>query len=304
MSRPARRSIAARGYTLLEMIIVLVLLVVLVGLAWPSLQKPFRKGQIRGAAKQVRDELLRARLEAINSGTTLVFRFQPGLGVFEVSSQGTAEGELDPEFAVSSDGLGAPASDAAMVDTSAVTDPSGLGVDDSRTAASGVRTGPKLLEHKIRFWAQDLDDGMSPEGSADATLGVDASLTGGVGNPAFDIGPPVASDLTDGAAGLFEDSEGALDFSASASWSPPIIFYPNGRTSNARIRLSDEGEYYVDVSLRGLTGSARIGKVRRWEDRWREEAAGEEGSPADGVLEKVPLETIAPQAGPSLETVQ
>ena len=76
----------------------------------------------------------------------------------------------------------------------------------------------------------------------------------------------------------------------------PIVFYPNGRTSNARIRLTDQGEYYVDVSLRGLTGGARISKIRRWQEQMREELTGsgltEEGVSKFGVLEEVPLEVI------------
>ena len=291
MRRPSRRSIAAGGYTLLEMIIVLVLLVVLVGLAWPAMQKPFRKGQIRGAAKQVRDQLLRARLEAINSGTTLVFRFQPGLGVFEVAPYGAVNGELDPEFAVSSGGLDPLMSGAAMVDTALVTDPLADslagGAGDPLTASPRIGTGPQFLDHEIRFWAQDMDDGSASGGSTDAALGIAPSLSGGI-DPAPAFGPLAASD----------------DFSAAASWSPPILFYPNGRTSNARIRLSDEGEYYVDVNLRGLTGSARISKVRRWEDLWKEGTVGGEGSFDEGLLEEVPLETIAPQAGPALEMIQ
>ncbi len=42
-------------------------------------------------------------------------------------------------------------------------------------------------------------------------------------------------------------------------WSAPIVFYPNGRTSNARIRLLGVREMQVDVSLRGVTGTATIG---------------------------------------------
>jgi prepilin-type N-terminal cleavage/methylation domain-containing protein len=45
------------------------------------------------------------------------------------------------------------------------------------------------------------------------------------------------------------------------SWSPPVVFYPNGRTTNARVRLTDGRDFSIDVSLRGLTGLATVGKV-------------------------------------------
>jgi hypothetical protein len=60
-------------------------------------------------------------------------------------------------------------------------------------------------------------------------------------------------------------------------WSAPIIFYPNGRTFNSRIRLHGEYGYYVDVMLRGLTGASRVGEVRR-----REESLEEPREPTGG----------------------
>jgi type II secretory pathway pseudopilin PulG len=51
------------------------------------------------------------------------------------------------------------------------------------------------------------------------------------------------------------------------SWSRPITFLPNGRTSNARITVWGEDGRHMVVSLRGLTGSATIGDMRRAENR-------------------------------------
>jgi prepilin-type N-terminal cleavage/methylation domain-containing protein len=51
---------------------------------------------------------------------------------------------------------------------------------------------------------------------------------------------------------------------SSATWSPPIAFYPNGRATNARLRLGND-RYWVDVTLRGLTGRVQIGPVQHAE---------------------------------------
>ncbi len=53
---------------------------------------------------------------------------------------------------------------------------------------------------------------------------------------------------------------------AQLPWSEPITFYPNGRVTGGRFRLLGGDEYYVDVTLRGLTGTAKIGAVLRRED--------------------------------------
>jgi len=49
----------------------------------------------------------------------------------------------------------------------------------------------------------------------------------------------------------------------AASWSEPILFYPNGRTSNAVIFLASSGtdSYYSEISLRGLTGGVRVSTI-------------------------------------------
>ncbi len=44
-------------------------------------------------------------------------------------------------------------------------------------------------------------------------------------------------------------------------WSAPIRFYPNGRTSDARVRLEGRRGYRMEVTLRGVTGAVSIGKL-------------------------------------------
>ncbi len=42
---------------------------------------------------------------------------------------------------------------------------------------------------------------------------------------------------------------------------PPILFYPDGTTSDARIALVNGQKYYVTVTLRSLTGLAKVSDV-------------------------------------------
>jgi len=46
-------------------------------------------------------------------------------------------------------------------------------------------------------------------------------------------------------------------------WSAPILFHPNGRTSNAKVRLRGKGNFEIEVALRGLTGIPTIGETQR-----------------------------------------
>ena len=58
-------------------------------------------------------------------------------------------------------------------------------------------------------------------------------------------------------------SQSTIHNPQSTTWSEPIFFFPNGRTSNAHfmVCMPDNKRYYIDVSVRGLTGTARLGEI-------------------------------------------
>ena len=46
-------------------------------------------------------------------------------------------------------------------------------------------------------------------------------------------------------------------------WSEPLVFYPNGKTSNATLGFACVGDYtfYSEIALRGMTGVARVSSI-------------------------------------------
>lgn len=67
----------------------------------------------------------------------------------------------------------------------------------------------------------------------------------------------------------FEASPALQDVAATAasrettgdmSWGMPIFFFPDGTTSTASIVVANERQRSIEVSLRGLTGLARVGQ--------------------------------------------
>jgi prepilin-type N-terminal cleavage/methylation domain-containing protein len=189
------------GYTLLELLIVLAILAMVVGLAWPSVHRLSQKGQLQDAARQLRIQLLEARLDAIQSGSVRLFRYQPGTSSYEVSSGG----DLD------------------TVDQLGLVTPGDAANDD----------GP-------------LSRGVNGDASSQRELPDDIVFFDPDAGPAVEF----AGDLAGGGA--------------DQAWSVPIVFYPNGRTLNARLRLGTP-RYAVDLSLRGLTGTVTVGEVQRLE---------------------------------------
>ena len=66
------------AYTLVEMLIVMVLLAILFGLAWPTLRSPWGQSRLEDAGEKVRAAMAEARREAITSVQPWQFCYRPG----------------------------------------------------------------------------------------------------------------------------------------------------------------------------------------------------------------------------------
>ncbi len=210
-----------RGYTLLEMLIVVALIAVLVALAFPAMRGSLAKRQLRDAASQLRIELAKARLKAIDSGTVGMFRYQPGTGRFIRASQAIPAGD---------DAFASPLDEEVAVDSPPER-------EQERKLAHGVR----FVDAEWEPLPHERAMVVHPAEPATFTVSSEASATS--------------------ASPLDAQADGPLI--GQREWSKPIFFYPTGRTSSARLRLLDRHNNYVDVTLRGLTGSVKIGQLQR-----------------------------------------
>jgi hypothetical protein len=198
------------------MLIVLAVVTALVALAMPALRRPLAKSELRDAAAQLRVELAKARLKAIESGALLMFRYQPGTGRFVLVPQSNV--------AADEEGMALLAEEADPADSPAT----------------------RELAHGAMFL--DPDSQPLPKQPAMALpMGAD---------PAASAVAPVEQLPAVG-------TQEGFSLLGEQKWSKPIFFYPTGRTSNARLRLLGQHDYFIDVLLRGLTGSVKVGEVRR-----------------------------------------
>ncbi|NQT13066.1 MAG: prepilin-type N-terminal cleavage/methylation domain-containing protein [Planctomycetes bacterium] len=136
----------------------------------------------------------------------------------------------------------------------------------ARTRLEAIRSG---TAQEFRFEPGTGRFEVSPRSTPEGTGGFTPVALEGFGDDttsaeALGVEPSHARELPDG-----------VRFSASSPSTGPILFYPNGRTFNARFRLQGQYDYYVDVNLRGLTGSSTMGLIGQFA-----ESGGDMAEPA------------------------
>ena len=66
------------GYTLVEMLLVLAVILALASISWPAMERVYADYHLRRAAETMATAMAGARVRAIDAGTAYQFRFEPG----------------------------------------------------------------------------------------------------------------------------------------------------------------------------------------------------------------------------------
>lgn len=240
--------------------VVLAMMAVLAAVSWPALRRPLNKSYLQDGAQQLSKTLVNVRLAAMEQGRTYLFRYQTGAARFQ--SLPAELQWLDAEPSGSMGGLSDLASDPSYSSSL------------SYVGATSP-TGDEQLDDPNNQDEDSLDE------NAD-TIQVD-QLPDGVqfSDPSLDTEENIYAVSTDVQAahdrGLTETPEESAPPASDSSldpqpWSLPILFYPDGRATNATLVLVSDDGYQVQVNLRGLTGTVRVGPLQRREvASWDEE---------------------------------
>jgi prepilin-type N-terminal cleavage/methylation domain-containing protein len=213
---------APRGFTLVELLLVMSMIVVLLGMSYPTLRRSLSSSRLREAAKTMRVQVARARLAAIESGVPQELRFVPGEAVFRMAP---ARG-FEPEAA---DAGSAGDPDAGPRLTTAG-DPRRSGRPtnlDPQTAALG-EVIELLLPESVIFAHEQPS-------KTDAT--------------GAELGSPIP------AGDSSSDPSLASTTGDDRNWSAPIVFRPDGTTVDAQFVIANDRQQCIVLSLRGLTGA-------------------------------------------------
>lgn len=80
-----------RGYTLMEMLVTMGIVVLVAGMSWPALRGPLANHQLREAAQRIRIELAKTRLEAMETARPYELRYYGGSPWFLVTAEPVVE---------------------------------------------------------------------------------------------------------------------------------------------------------------------------------------------------------------------
>ena len=193
-------------------------LVMVGALSAPSFVGWAENQRLRKSGDIIRTAWARARIKAMKTGETIVFRYEIGGNRYrmeawqtpgEMASYGGTTGFEDetPLVLPSADD-----NDSALDDPAATAAPSQL------NGGTGLQSAEQVLPHGILFASSEIE-----------------------------------LDERD----LFMQDQ-VMDTGMIANWSSPVLFYPDGSASQTQLQLTDSSaSRFVLVSLRGMTGLAQ-----------------------------------------------
>ncbi len=199
-----------RGFTLMEIMLVLALIVVVFAMTVPAWRGPMENHRLRKSGDTIRIVWAKARIRAMETGRIQCFRFQ-------IDGNRCA---FEPWIA-----------------------------DDDAIESSGVRAM-----------------GFDAQGPGQIPIAVGRSDEEELPEGIFFLADAAVSDrrawLIQQTMAANEVATGAMDVQLSQ----PILFYPDGTSSSAQVALGNTRGRRVTISLRGITGVARVGELMRIEE--------------------------------------
>jgi len=280
---------ARRGFTLLEILLVLVLLVGILAIVWPAVGRSLASNDLRQGARSLRDALAEARRLATDSGEPVLVRIEPDGRTIRFDRWHRAVETPDSTTATTSDSSadGDPAAGNEPRDesrgsvnrdstnrrpesTSAVAPferPSGPnGSQDSRSVLPAPLPSHRLADEIVIVSIRSTADS-----GAASTLGSSFGSSFDSPTSAMPLGmsrvrgasdlPPLGSSKQFGNEGEFDSTAQSMP---SSGW---IWFLPHGQAPGTEIRLFDaRRRRELTVTIDGWTGAIDIGPDRRVPD--------------------------------------
>ena len=251
--RPLSASIMSQrtGFTLIEIILVLIILVLVASLGIPMLRGTLDQQELKYSADRLRGEWLDARVRAMEEGQIFCMRvkiggsaividrvldthFTAGLSSRQTTSRFDAGNAYDP---FEKGGFTGNYQDFILRDPDSATETSGVKiVEVPKTVV--FADAIVVVEERAAFY---LGLTVPGETEVDEVFGIEAIMTG-------------------------ETRLGETPCTEGVAWSAPIFFYPDGSTSTAAVLVKNAAGRCIEIRLRGLTGRGMLTEITTTND--------------------------------------
>lgn len=248
---PLRSLRSIGGFSLLELMIVLVVIVGILALAWPNLQRPLKRAELSQATQQLREVIDESRYRAISTGTPVFIRLKQGesevvAGGFETFASADADRITD---SLENDLRSSSTSSASNESK----DPS---AKDPAARVPKVWKLPENIVISDVVWSDGLDDDPSDSWGDDSSGGNSSGLASN--DSKYGLGFESNSSERSGLAEIEQMPEAFnLMQGAEQVWWLPVSSLHQGR--DVEITLWDKNSHEsMRVSLSSATGELEI----------------------------------------------
>ena len=195
------------------------LMVIVGALVVPNYRATLPSFKLRKSADVVRQAWTAARIKAMKTGQTYVFKFEVNGSKYKIEPWYGTNDYLEADLQGMVQGQGAGGASA----TSPV-----AGAAATAAGTAGTTGGSALLGNN-----------QLPEGI------VFQSMQGG-------------TSMREGAMQAQDTSNLNIETDTNTQWSNPIVFYPDGTTSDSQITVNNKKNVQISIRIRGLTGAVQV----------------------------------------------
>ena len=241
-----------QGFSLLEMMIVLVVMVGILAIAWPNLQKPLRRAGLSQATQKLREAIDESRYQAMTTGTPVFIQLRQGES--EVRSGG-----LDAFAADESDlnASGGNFGESNAVEAPSPTTPNSLSPSSGNPLTQTNAVAPKVWQLPENIVITDVTWEDAPSTDSSSFEGDDATaLSGGSRDANTGYGQFASSENSAAEVDATETGFDMLDGAEHEWWLPLTSL---GHSRDVEITLWDKTSHEsMKVSFSSATGELEI----------------------------------------------
>jgi len=240
-----------RGFSLMELFIVITILSMITLIAFPMLRRPLNESVVQDAGQQLLHDLAAARTAAIESGRPIIFQFQIGSGQYYIGEQ---DQRLDNPIGSESDADAPPG----LLPEAATK--SSLGNSPGRNSQENKRPAPLKLRRELPADVTFVDTGLEEARSAKSAFSNRPSGTETGRERQKRVDDINAENLSPEERTPRETTRSTTDENSAEpkKWSAPIRFYPSGRIKPKKIPIESPDGFRAELEIMGLAGRIRL----------------------------------------------